>query len=488
MSHRVRTLIPHLSYAELTKLNILPKAKLFTQKTVQSLGGKTICPTLSKKLGPSSYGLFLETVIECMLSNINIATLKLTLPTDIQQYFNPDAFADLHKLIKTEFINKNIYLQPQVEIKYKNIEGHPDFVSIDTIYDVKTTGQFGKMRVETIFQLLSYYCLSQLNNMDIKYIGLILPLQLQVIKVDVSTWDWKPFYQHLLTTIPLKHDKQSLWSLTLPQQVAFQLLFKQYVGSHIHKNDLSKYLHAMPAAQFFLNGNQTSSVAYKPEFLTELKNIIVKTKKPVYIHAPYALNMSQPGKKKEERSEDEDIEKSLSVNAWGGWTFYCLKKLLKFGQKAGVKGVVVHCGKTCKGDYDKAVQTMRDAVIACSVYATPECPIIIETCAHQNGEILADPEELSLFYNYLPDFVRSVVRICVDSCHVQSAGFQPMDFINILHKNKVPICLVHYNDSKVQLGAKKDRHACIGHGYIGYDQLNQVMLYCITNNIPMVTE
>ncbi|HSW76662.1 MAG TPA: TIM barrel protein [Candidatus Saccharimonadales bacterium] len=490
MSHRVRSLIIHLNYGDLIKQQLLPKQKLFTNKTVPSLGGKTICPTLSKKLGPSDYGLMMEEVIECIISHISLDTVKHTLPEDLQKHFKVESFKDLNDLITTTFIDHNIVLQPQVEIKYKNIEGHPDLMTVDTIYDIKTTGQFGRMRTETILQLLSYYCLAKLNHMDIRYVGLVLPLQLQIVKVDLQHWQWQGFYQALVNSITNKLDQKSLWQLTLSQRVAFDILFKQYVGFHIKKDSLLNHIQHYPAVQFFLNGNQTSSINYTKSFLNDLKKAISSCKTPTFIHAPYALNLCQPGKKKEEREEDAKIEQSLMTydHEWGGWTFYCLKNLLLFGQKVGVKGVVIHCGKTCKRDYKESLTTMRDAVIACSLYATPECPILIETCAGQTGEVLADPEELCVFYNSLPGFVRDVVKICLDSAHTHSAGYHPMLFINTLIDNNVPIALIHYNDCKFDIGCKKDRHAFIGNGKIGYEQLNAVLLFAIKNQIPMVVE
>lgn len=266
MKHRVRTLIGHLNYAEMSKAGILPKLKLFTNKTVPSLGGRVMGPTLYKKLGASAYGILMEDIIEAQLNTISLDTVKSSLPVELQPSFHTKDFDALSVFIHQYFDNDP--LQPQVEMEHGHIQGHPDFVSMDCVYDVKTTTRFGKMRVETILQLLSYYCLTQLNHMQhIQSVGLILPLQLQVVKVNLSTWNWKPFYQLLTACVPLKNNKESLWSMTLTESTAMRLLMRQFVGYHTTKDNVLQSISQLPAVQFFLNGNQTSSVNYKPQFL-----------------------------------------------------------------------------------------------------------------------------------------------------------------------------------------------------------------------------
>jgi deoxyribonuclease-4 len=238
--------------------------------------------------------------------------------------------------------------------------------------------------------------------------------------------------------------------------------------------------------QFFLSGNATSKISFTKKFKTTLKRLNLKSTAPVFIHAPYVLNFSYPGKS--ERKEDEEIKKELGTNAYGSWTFYCLKKLLEFGHETGVRGIVIHVGKCCGNDYKTSKDNMFQAIVDCAIYATEQCPILIETPAKQCGEVLNDPEEMADFYSLLPDDVKKVVGIVIDSCHVHSAGHDPVEYLQIMEKRNIPIHLVHYNDSKVMKGACKDRHAPIGKGYIGLQSLYDVLNYCIKKNIPMLTE
>lgn len=63
-----------------------------------------------------------------------------------------------------------------------------------------------------------------------------------------------------------------------------------------------------------------------------------------------------------------------------------------------------------------------------------------------------------------------------------------MEFIQVLIEKKIPIGLIHYNDSKVQKGVKRDLHAPIGRGYIGFKSLFKVIIWANQNEIPCLTE
>lgn len=155
MAHRIRSIIPYLNYKALSK--VLPTEKMFTSKTVAYRGGKTPCATLAKKLDASEYGLFMEQVIEVLLSNqcqINaLQSLTYTLPVELQPYFKCDAYQSLANILMQEF--SNVEAQVKLLDQENNIVGHPDLLSYTTVYDIKTTGKFGAMRVNTIFQLVS---------------------------------------------------------------------------------------------------------------------------------------------------------------------------------------------------------------------------------------------------------------------------------------------------------------------------------------------
>lgn len=71
------------------------------------------------------------------------------------------------------------------------------------------------------------------------------------------------------------------------------------------------------------------------------------------------------------------------------------------------------------------------------------------------------------------------VGVCLDTCHVFDAGYDIVnsldevltDFDRIIGLEKLRA--IHINDSKNPLGSHKDRHECIGKGYIGLDAMKE---------------
>jgi deoxyribonuclease-4 len=83
--------------------------------------------------------------------------------------------------------------------------------------------------------------------------------------------------------------------------------------------------------------------------------------------------------------------------------------------------------------------------------------------------------------------------VCIDTCHLNDSGYDISNFDNILSEFDKIIGLkrigcIHINDSKNEMGAKKDRHANIGFGSIGFENLLNVIYHPLLNNIPKILE
>jgi deoxyribonuclease-4 len=70
--------------------------------------------------------------------------------------------------------------------------------------------------------------------------------------------------------------------------------------------------------------------------------------------------------------------------------------------------------------------------------------------------------------------------VCLDTCHIHDAGYDVSQFDQILDEFDRIIGLdrlkvIHVNDSKNVQGAKKDRHANLGEGHIGFEALCNVV-------------
>lgn len=478
---RVRTLIPFLDYSDLRKKKILPKQALFTGV---ARGGTF--PKIAGKMGYMDFGSFMEVIVQEAIICSEVALLEVfegcrsPLHEEYQPFFKPDDYVEIGELMREHFCQGNSIptFEPEWFIPEDGVMGHPDVVTEDCVYDIKTTGRFNAMRTQTIFQILSYYCLAQMQGLPITHIGLILPAQRKIFKVDIQGWNWKPFWDKLKGCIVLKEARLQLYRLPMLEYAIFTAQH-QRVGTHVEKKNVLKMIRCGRPLQFFVGGRVSTKV-------TSLTNTMTKTLKnrlapPIFIHAPYNLNLSKPyGTLKKEGDDQLDIP----------WTCYHTREVIRTGLKAGINGVVVHCGKRGGITEEEALKGMYESLCHIAPHVEDEsvCPLLLETSSGQSGELLSDPEDFSNFYLSLPEDVQKKIKICVDSCHCFAAGFDPMEFIEILDKKRIPIALVHYNDSKVPKGSKKDRHAAIGSGYIGIKPLFNVLMWANRNDVPCVHE
>lgn len=104
--------------------------------------------------------------------------------------------------------------------------------------------------------------------------------------------------------------------------------------------------------------------------------------------------------------------------------------------------------------------------------------IALETMAGKGSEIGYCFEHI----RYILDHVtyRDNIKVCMDTCHLHDAGFTLDNFDDILDQFDSIVGLdrlvcLHINDSKNIQGAKKDRHANIGFGEIGFEHLCNIV-------------
>lgn len=257
-----------------------------------------------------------------------------------------------------------------------------------------------------------------------------------------------------------------------------------FIGSHICKlpnqsmyDCLSSFCEnrKQPPCQMFLRSPMNGRVASSLD-LSGVRDLIKHNKLRYYTHAPYIINLSNPTTKKNPTSD--------------AWIMGLLTKDLIDTNSIGGKGVVVHVGKACKMNVNTAVDTMERYIRKALINATEKCPLLLETAAGQGTEICTSFDDLSSFYSRFDAADRKVFKICVDTCHIFSAGYDPLDFLekweSIYPKS---IGLVHFNDSKREKGARVDRHSYYtSGGFIGIKRLMEVATWCIKHDISIVTE
>jgi deoxyribonuclease IV len=103
-------------------------------------------------------------------------------------------------------------------------------------------------------------------------------------------------------------------------------------------------------------------------------------------------------------------------------------------------------------------------------------------------------EEMAMLLSLIPAGVRPRVGVCVDTCHLFAAGYDIVhdwegvwkQFDDVIGLSMLG--MLHLNDSKTPLGARRDRHELIGKGTIGADAFRRVMTDTRLTAIPKVIE
>ena len=117
--------------------------------------------------------------------------------------------------------------------------------------------------------------------------------------------------------------------------------------------------------------------------------------------------------------------------------------------------------------------------------------ICLETMAGKGTEVGKTFEELKYIIDNIKN--KDKIGVCLDTCHINDAGYDVSNFDKVLDEFDECIGLdylkcIHVNDSKNELGAHKDRHANIGLGTIGFDNLIKVIYNKRIENIPKILE
>ncbi|HIT51134.1 MAG TPA: deoxyribonuclease IV [Candidatus Aveggerthella excrementigallinarum] len=118
--------------------------------------------------------------------------------------------------------------------------------------------------------------------------------------------------------------------------------------------------------------------------------------------------------------------------------------------------------------------------------------VLLETMAGKGTEVGRSFEELAAIIERTE--LSDHVGVCLDTCHVWDAGYDIAgDLDGVLETFDRTVGLdrlkaVHLNDSLNPCGARKDRHACIGEGHIGFEALSAVTRHPALRGLPFFLE
>ena len=118
--------------------------------------------------------------------------------------------------------------------------------------------------------------------------------------------------------------------------------------------------------------------------------------------------------------------------------------------------------------------------------------VLLETMSGKGSEVGSDFKEIKQIMDRVE--LDSKVGVCLDTCHVYSAGYDIVnDLKGVLEQFDAIIGLeklyaIHLNDSLTPFASRKDRHARIGEGTIGFAAITGIINHPRLRGLPFFLE
>jgi len=254
------------------------------------------------------------------------------------------------------------------------------------------------------------------------------------------------------------------------------------IGSHVSFNNNSQLLGSVKEAisygantfMFYTGAPQnTKRSEIKDELTMEAYKLMKENDidlSKVIVHAPYIVNLGN--------SRNFDFSVSFLIQE------------LERCSILGVKYLVLHPGASVDLPREIAIKNIYDGLnlILDNDY---DVMILLETMAGKGTEIGKSFEELKTIIDNVK--FKDKIGVCLDTCHINDAGYDISNFDKVLEEFDRIIGLdklkcLHINDSKNEIGAHKDRHENFGFGYLGFDNLIKIIYNEKLESVPKILE
>jgi deoxyribonuclease IV len=196
----------------------------------------------------------------------------------------------------------------------------------------------------------------------------------------------------------------------------------------------------------------------------------------VVVHDTYLINIGNPDPEKRRQSLNALINEAHRVEQLG-------LALLNFHPGSGLKAITEEETLDLIADGMNTVLSESQSAV-----------LLIEGTAGQGAHVGYRFEHLAELISQSNDPSR--VGVCLDTCHLFGAGYDLRseetyesvmnDFGKIVGFPYLKA--MHINDSKIDLGSRKDRHEKIGQGLLGIDTFKNLMKDDRLDGLPFVLE
>ncbi|MEE3343330.1 MAG: deoxyribonuclease IV [Bacilli bacterium] len=254
------------------------------------------------------------------------------------------------------------------------------------------------------------------------------------------------------------------------------------IGSHVsYKNDTqllgstkealeygsNTFMFYTGAPQNTRRGGINDYYTYEAYKLMKKNNIALEN---IIVHAPYIINLCN----------DKNFDFSTSF----------LKQEVIRCEELGMTKLVLHPGSSIDLERNHAISNIIKG-LNIVLDDNHNVVICLETMAGKGTEVGASFEEIKFIIDHIKN--KSKIGVCLDTCHINDAGYDVTNFDNVLDEFDKIIGLeylkcIHINDSKNERGSHKDRHENIGLGTIGFDNMIKIIYNQRIENIPKILE
>ena len=257
------------------------------------------------------------------------------------------------------------------------------------------------------------------------------------------------------------------------------------IGSHVSFNNKKQLLGSVEEAisynantfMIYTGGAQSTmrstinnELTYEGYKLMLENNINIKN---VIVHAPYIVNLAN-------RSDKTKYDFYID---------FFIKELDRC-KMLGLDKIVLHPGSATTCSKEEAIENIAHGINI--VYkSTTNTMILLEFMAGKGTEVGTSIDELKAIIDKIDD--KNRIGVCLDSCHMNDAGVDISKIDDFLDEfdSKIGIDKIkcfHINDSMNQIHSHKDRHANIGYGTIGFNNLLNIIYNKRLEGIPFILE
>ena len=278
---------------------------------------------------------------------------------------------------------------------------------------------------------------------------------------------------------------------------------KLNIGSHIsfHNNEINRTIResintGMYSLQFFM-GNPLKAwnrAKIEKDDLEKSNQLLNKFPMNIFTHYPYCANLA--GNAKGDLGWSGNLEVDDKLNGLIKSLEYELGVVAQLQNNNKNSGVVIH-----PGSHPNRIEGHKKVAETINKINFPKNSILIlENSAGEGNKLCKTLEEIKCVIDLLEEDIKVHVKVCIDTAHIWGQGdfdlrkISEIDRLFEVVSDNIGIDnfhLLHLNDSKVKLGAKRDCHACIGTGHIwgqDTDSLCHLLKKCNNYEIPIVVE